>query len=46
MTVFYRGVFCSSHADVLCKKGVLKKFHKIHEETPVPEPATLLKKRL
>ena len=34
------------------KKGVLRKFHKIHRKTPVPEsllslrPATLFKKRL
>ena len=35
--------FESGRPDVFCKKGVLKKFHKIYKR---PQPATLLKKRL
>ena len=27
----------NSHAEVFCKKGVLKKFRKIHRKTPAPE---------
>ena len=36
----------SSSPEVFCKKGVLKNFEKNHWKTPVPQPATSLKKRL